>query len=362
MTNKRTSNILFSLIRITLGKEATLSESLPISEWKAVAEFALKQSVLGVLLPAIESLNNEKKLPLGIYSLWMLAAEEQRERYSMMKDHAASLAGQLNAEGLRCCVLKGAGLAAFYPEPALRQSGDIDIWVEGGYAKVLPYLRGKYKIKDLCYHHCEARIFKEVPVEVHFTPTWFNSFPKDRKLQKWFAAQADKQFGNFIPELGFAVPLRSFNAIHSFVHILRHLLFEGVGLRQIMDMYYILSALSDEERGEVVEFVSEFGLERFSGALMFVLGDVFGLERERMLCEPDEVLGKRFLEEVMVAGNFGRYDSRNKIKEGDSVAKKAVLRLSRLTRYFVFCPSEILWAPLFKIWQYFWKKFLSRQA
>lgn len=356
MTSRHIEEILFSLLRITLGKEETFSEKLTVQEWKEVADFSMKQSVMGVMMPAIDKLNSQGKLPLGVFSLWMVTAEKLRKRNSRMKECAAELSETFAADGFRSCVLKGAGVAALYPEPELRQSGDVDIWVEGGIDKVLPYLRGKYKVKDVFYHHAEVRIFKDVPVEVHFTPTWLNNFRNDRRLQEWFAGQADAQFGNIDGSLGFAVPRLEFSAVLTILHLLRHLLFEGVGLRQVMDAYYVMAAMSEEEREKVWKQMEGFGLERFCSALMFVLGDVFGLEREKMLCEPDSVLGQRFLDEVMVAGNFGKYDPRNKIGSGDSLLKVAYLRLSRLTRYFVFCPSEILWAPLFKIWQFFWKK------
>ena len=64
-----------------------------------------------------------------------------------------------------------------------------------------------------------------------------------------------------------------FNLVHQFVHIYHHFITEGVGLRQLMDYYFVIQTLSISPlKGECIEdvreVISELGLDRFASALM----------------------------------------------------------------------------------------------
>lgn len=83
--------------------------------------------------------------------------------------------------------------------------------------------------------------------------------------------------------------------------------------------------------------------------------EVFGLEREYMLCEPNEKEGRFILKEVMVDGNFGHHDERiRKIGQGKWALIMAELQHSMyvVTRY----PSEALWISIGIVWQFIWKR------
>lgn len=345
----------YSLLKMAVGRADGIGEKFDKPQWIKISAIAKKQSLMGVLFPAVDTLSNRGELPLGISSMWHLTADKVRERSELTLKSARAVCAAIRNEGYRCCIIKGPGAAALYPDPALRQSGDLDIWVEGGADKVLSYIRSKGKVGEVFYHHCDVGKAGSVPVEIHFTPIWFNSFPKDRKLQQFFQEKASAQFDNYSEELGFSVTTPVFSAFLSLIHILRHVLFEGVGLRQVMDFYYILMNLTPEERKETVSLMHSFRMEKFTGALMFVEEKVFGLEEDKMLCKPDPMQGGKLLDEIMLGGNFGRYDSRDAIKKGDPLLKRAAIRTKRLLRFFSLCPSEVLWAPIFKTWQYFWR-------
>lgn len=67
------------------------------------------------------------------------------------------------------------------------------------------------------------------------------------------------------------------NLFYLLHHIYRHLFSEGIGLRQVMDYYFALRAISltTDDRRKLLAAVKDFGMERFACGLMWVLADVF---------------------------------------------------------------------------------------
>lgn len=81
-----------------------------------------------------------------------------------------------------------------------------------------------------------------------------------------------------------------------------------------MDYFFVLCRVSGEnlELSEVKSTIHDLGLERFSSALMWIMGHVFGLPEEQMPWTPDEKDGQFLLNEVMTSGNFGRHDKKQR--------------------------------------------------
>lgn len=88
---------------------------------------------------------------------------------------------------------------------------------------------------------------------------------------------------------------------------------EGIGLRQLVDYYYVL--ISDDLlliRDRVQKKLKELGLWKFAGGIMYIMQEVFGMPASRLIVPPNEKYGKFVQNEVLEAGNFGRYDARNR--------------------------------------------------
>lgn len=91
---------------------------------------------------------------------------------------------------------------------------------------------------------------------------------------------------------------------------------------------------------------------KFAGALMFVLKEVFGMEREFTICEPDGMEGRYLLERIMETGNFGH--NREKKRGGFSAEWMDIMRHSlHLALYY---PLEALGAPIWHVYHFFWKR------
>jgi len=112
-----------------------------------------------------------------------------------------------------------------------------------------------------------------------------------------------------------------------------------------------------------IELITKLGLKEFAGAVMYVMREVFAMPEERMLCRPDEKRGKKLLEEIMIGGNFGKFDERYNWAEttsGSMDYRGASYAFARLRHNFQFLkeyPSEVLWEPVFRVYHWVWRKF-----
>lgn len=134
------------------------------------------------------------------------------------------------------------------------------------------------------------------------------------------------------------------------------MLHEGIGLRQLLDYYYILRNLEKEQKAKVFEEMNLLGLVKFAEAVMYVEHQMFGLEREYLLCEPDKHSGRLLLSEIELSGNFGQFDERNQQVNRRSRMSVYQHNVKRNFVYFRLAPSEVLWAPIWKPCHYVWRK------
>ena len=105
---------------------------------------------------------------------------------------------------------------------------------------------------------------------------------------------------------------------------------------------------------EVREVVDSLGLNKFASALMWGLGEVFGLEEKYMPWTPSEVDGKFLLNEIMLAGNFGHHDER--VPKNMSYWKSFwYLNLHNL-RLVRFDYWSWFWTPIMRLGGFVWRK------
>src|SRR5574344_169097 len=366
-------NLLYlDFIRYSIGAAEYDDSHFRNMDWQGLFNFGMKQSLLGVLFVGIQRMDSTECIDPQLLLKFITAAKKIKRLNKSINVDAVELDRPLEHSGFLHCILKGQGVATMYPEPLMRQPGDIDMWVmakddamnanirhlslEKSRRKIIGLVKDRFLNVDIWYHHVDYPVFENVKVELHFTPTWMGCYWHNRELQRWMAENWGSQSENrvMLPEAGeVAVPTKDFNVIYLLIHIFRHVLSEGVGICQLMDYYYLLMNL-DIRSGEYTELLHRFGLVKIAGAVMWVLGDVFMLPRERMIAVPNEKRGRRLLNVVINGGNFGLYDKGIDRSQGRSMRyflDKFVYRGRLLADY----PNEVAWSYLFSSWQKLWK-------
>ena len=407
--------IFFDFLRFCIGSAKEIPDSLKEADWKELYAIAKKQCLVGVLFDGIKKLPAEHVGMKKEFLLQWMAESQMLEKANVrLNDADIQVSEWFRKKGFRTCILKGQGNALMYPNPYSRTPGDIDIWVEGGDKRVISFVRSISPHEKACYHHIEFPSYKGVEVEVHYRPSFLLCFRHNRKLQEYYERVKVEQFSHrvMLGEQGeIAIPTVEFNLIFQLTHIYAHLMNEGIGLRQLLDYYFVLcdfykvndiskitpslftlkegstshpdplssgarekTALRCSEplrykdggpskvspgcagwdRLEMVQQeLRELGLWKFAGAIMYIMREVFGMPASRLIVPPNEKYGKFVLNEVLEAGNFGKHDERNRFgrsKLGHNLQR--VYRDIRLMRCF---PAEALSEPFFRVWHFFWR-------
>ena len=333
------------LLQISIGSRDTLSSVPSVAKWNALYEESEKQSVLGFMLAGIERLPKGQRPPQELLLQWIGVGQLIEQQNKHVNERCVDLATFFADSGFRSCILKGQGTALYYEHPEYRQCGDIDIWVEGDRDVILDFLRKNcYKIDSIDIKHTDVHIFDDVPVEVHFLPSWMYCPPINKRLMHFFEEEANRQFANYDERTGFTHTTLEFDLVYSMVHIYRHIFSEGIGLRQLMDYYYILQNSSEVQRAQAFEVLCGLRMKSFVGGIMWILQECFGMKKEFLLSE------------ILTAGNFGHYDDRMKRIDHNKRFARGIVQFKKNLRFVSYYPSEVLWSPLWKLWHWGWRK------
>ena len=368
------TSAIFLFLNYCLGKKVDMSMVVAKIDWRQLYTFASRQALLGFCFDGIERLTKEfseelKQNPMGrdLLMTWMGAAQQIRRQNMKVNAVAGKLYSKFREDGLRCCILKGQGNALMYPNPYSRTPGDIDVWVNASREEITEYAKHHFNLEDdIRIHHLETTM-DAVPVELHFFPCSMNNPLYHARLQKWFKRNADLQCSNVVslPDgIGeIAIPTTAFNVAYQLTHLYHHFFDEGIGMRQIIDYYYVVN--NDELlviRDTLQRELKYLGLWKFAGAVMYVLHEALGLSEEKMIAPMDEKRGKLLLAEILNGGNFGQHFTKYGHFTQQGMAKKYFLKIWRNMHFVRFYPAEALSEPIFRTWHFFWRLKHRRQS
>ena len=355
------TDLFFELLQVALGKGERLSHKPSADEWWLLYQESLKQSVGGFAFTALELLSKSgQKPPTSLLYEWIGYSEQVKQQNVLINNEAARLTKLFEQEGHNTAILKGQANARLYKQPWCRQPGDIDIWVNGGKCKVeqttrkLKLLEGNIsnfaseQDTNIAYHHFHlSKKENGIEVEVHFRPSSGNMNPFTNKRLQLFLEKEIKAGCSLVDE-GFKVPCMRFALVMQLAHIQRHLISEGVGMRQVIDYFYLLRNDDENQRDNVSYQLRSFGLNHIAGALMWILHEKLGLEEKYLISPLDEKRGRMMLRTIMEGGNFGHYK-----QKGDTLLGRTGAKHSRQLQMMKFDTVEALWTEIDSIFFFF---------
>ena len=326
------------------------SSTFSSEDWKRLYIESGRQAIWGVTWLGIKTLPPGHRPPEDIESAWMDKYEKIRSANAKIGKAISLVTAVTDSHGKRSAVLKGQTKAHYYPLPEARTPGDIDLWVEDGreFADLLAREFGAEGKST--YHHfhttCDFLQIRGVPLEIHWRPSsgCFNPIA-NRKIQRFLDIQVedtervDSSDGGY-----FYKPSSLFNMVSELVHIRRHFVGSGIGMRHIIDMYYLVQQCPPSQHEALLK---ELGLYRFTGAVAYVLCQYLNLDGKTYFgMEPDRNAGRILLSEILEGGNFGQFAPRQR----HGAVVRLLMRERRNVRLFSVCPSEFLWHELHYWW------------
>lgn len=353
--------LFYELVQIALGQRETLSHKPSDNEWGELFTWSQKQAVSGVVLIALDKLTRQRqKPPMNLLLEWIGLSEKIKVQNQLLNKRCGEITKQFADAGFRTCILKGQGNALMYSDPLSRNSGDIDLWVDGSRKEICDFVFSKCPDAEDGDMHIEAPFFKDVVVEVHYFPRYSNVPKYDKRLQVWFKEKSEAQFTNRVKlSPGSAeyvcVPTVQFNAVQQMSHIMGHFFVEGIGLRQFIDYFYVLKKLNEENCSDNFEELFEsLGMLKFARGVMWVEKEVLGLDDKYLLTSPDERLGKVILKEIEEGGNFGHHDKRYTARN-KGILMRGIVDSCRLLKLAYYFPEDALWKILRKVENQKWR-------
>lgn len=271
-----------------------------------------RQSVLGLAYPVVVE-PAVQGLPKELCLKWFYQAETIRALNQKNYELSRELTEKFSEQGARTAILKGQANSRLYPDKFVRQTGDVDLWVEGGRERVVDLLSRMGLLENVQFSKHEVTLPTSafgIDVEVHFDCIYDCRNPfANRRLKRVLAEELQKN--ELVPE-GFYVPTNKFALLMQLSHIRKHFIGLGVGLRQLVDYFVLLRSASVAERAEVSALLKPLGLAHFAAAVMWILSEKLGLQPDCLLCAPDACRGRVLLREVFADGNFGKFSERKR--------------------------------------------------
>ena len=361
-------NLFYQLLRMALGRQVCLPHTPNEQEWKALYELAKKQSLIGVCFAGVQKLQTQRQEPPEMtYLTWMGMAAKIQQRNEVVSRQCVELQGQLAADGVRSCVLKGQGVGALYRVhendnnqnssdlSMFRQSGDIDVWVDTDEEGALRWVKKYQRELDFDYKHVHLDVLEGTSVEVHYRPStsrvpWYmkrvEHFTREKACWTNAVALGDGMVN---------VPSLEFNLVFILQHIFGHLFAEEMTLKQYLDYYFVLKQAHVEgaDVQEAYRWMQRMGMGSFARATMWLLREVFGMPEEWMICEADADEGRFLLDRVMAKEQKAKKGEHGSVRWHLSVFwAQQSKNLHLLTHY----PLEVLFSPIWLARHFFWKR------
>ena len=362
------TRIYIGFLRLCLDTELFPVSQIRKINWRGLFAFAQHQAIVGTLLKGIESIKEARNtIPHDILYQWIGYSQQIEGQNRLVNKRCAELIEKLAKDGYDSCILKGQGNACCYPDPYSRTPGDIDVWVKAksdvrckkeDVKKVIRFVREKNPSGVACNIHVEYGDFGGVEVEIHYRPASLHNPIYNRRLMSWIRSQEKSVFDHScqLPSgEQICVPTMEFNIVYQLTHMYKHVMLEGLGLRQVIDYYYLLKSDVRDKMDDVKETLKYLNLYDFAGAVMYILHDVLGLEEKYLIVPVDKRRGEFLFEEILRGGNFGKYDTRDYMVKWDNPVGSWLRHLERDLRLVRYFPSESLWEPVSRVYQHFWR-------
>ncbi|MGP1477293.1 MAG: nucleotidyltransferase domain-containing protein [Phocaeicola sp.] len=350
------------LLQATLYPEKTFHIEADGAEVKELMRMAKKQSVIGLFIDYMFEHDLIKgDLDMSLLSMLTLTKRENL----LINKEIGDFIRLLNSEHIPAIFVKGQMIASLYPNPALRQPGDVDFYcVTKDRERLTDILNTTMNIelKHSSTRHEEFNL-NDVQFEMHST---LIDFADKKHVAYWEELMTEEMAKTYCVKVeNTCVPTLSptVNAVYLFLHIFEHLVLSGIGLRQFCDWAMLLHHQHEEiDKALVEKHLKALGMTKAFKACGSILVNYLGVSEEEFplpISKMDQRRGERILKDIFRMGNFGK--EKRKVKKGGLLhsLETGWIAAMQSIKFFWLAPKEIMLIYLKKL-NWFTKKYRAK--
>ncbi len=270
-------------------------------------------------MAAVWALN--RKMPIidaAPRKMMIFHALQRQQRQNALLTELTELMRQHSIEPV---LIKGYSLAVLYPNPDMRESGDVDMYIgEAHYDEMIGVMKAQYPdaywfSEEHAGLHFTMVVDQQIDLaaEMHRVAMEFHSMPRaDRAFQAFTLEQMKRTRTLKVGQTDVSIPSKEFDALYVLLHAWHHFESSGVGLRQLADWAIALHQLTADERAafapQLEQLLRQMHMLDIWQCFGWVVVNKLGLPREECMLYTDTCSrkGEQLFEQLVKDGHCGR--------------------------------------------------------
>ena len=254
----------------------------------------------------------------------------------------------LTKAGIRPVLMKGAGLAALYPEPQMRTWGDIDLFVGiDQYHPACAVMRETFpdalKFDEELDHYKHYNLIADgISIEIHRVSVGFQHPIDERRYAQMEHFGVEHAEPLTVNGLEVRVFEPTFNALFVMLHSWEHMITQGANVRQLCDLAFLLHRYHETiDAQRLKKWLKQLHLLDVWQLYMYLLVQYIGIRQEETFfytnAEHLAVRGERLMKDLlagkMVEPKPQEKASRNRILRKWNMMQGRLLNAHRIAKY-----------------------------
>ena len=311
-------------------------------DWKVVFEECRAQSVVSLAFSAL----SKSKVSQAVYTQWKAVVNESLAVNSKISYAHTMLNHLMNQAEIPYVILKGCASAEYYDDPLLRTMGDVDFYVPPDRFdktdKLL--LKHGFRFNEIDHEYEKAYTKDDVVFELHNTVNGVPGGKVGTEIRQYFDDIFEKATLKHFDLAEYYSPSPFHHGLVMLLHVARHMVTGGIGLRHFCDWAVFVDKVSDDFTAMFEDKLKRVGLWHFAQIMTQFCTAFLGLSQQDWAGEADKQLLSDLKNDVFAGGNFGHKDlsradeakfitSRKKGSvNNDSAFKQAFLSANEIVR------------------------------
>ena len=261
------NNLFFSLLRTSINSQTNRKNTLTFNDWKVVYHTCRHQGMTAVLFDFVRQLPKSEAPDKALLMEWLSAATAVEQTMQRMQVTAGEFAEAMEKREIPVVVLKGIAFAQYYPNPLLRECGDLDCYMMGKKEEGdLATLELGGTMEEAGYKHSHL-IYKGLTIENHRFFTDFDNTPTGM-LTEQVLGELMQEAHTYIGGSKLCCPSANFNALFLLKHAQGHFIDEGIRMRHVLDWALFLREKQEEvDWSKVLPMLEVTHTAQFAGVM-----------------------------------------------------------------------------------------------